>query len=45
MGGFVIAARMLDKARADPLGVNGEYNSYPCAASGLSFGRSPDSTP
>ncbi|HEX8280955.1 MAG TPA: DUF5069 domain-containing protein, partial [Chthoniobacterales bacterium] len=30
LGGFVIAARMLDKARADVLGTNGEYNFYPC---------------
>jgi hypothetical protein len=30
LGGFVIAARMLDKARADLLGINGEYNFYPC---------------
>ena len=30
LGGFVIAARMLDKARADLLGINGEYNYYPC---------------
>jgi hypothetical protein len=30
LGGFVIAARMLDKARADILGINGEYNIYPC---------------
>lgn len=30
LGGFVIAARMLDKARADVLGINGEYNFYPC---------------
>ncbi|MFL6516187.1 MAG: DUF5069 domain-containing protein [Chthoniobacterales bacterium] len=30
LGGFVIAARMLDKARADLLGSNGEYNFYPC---------------
>jgi hypothetical protein len=30
LGGFVIAARMLDKARADILGINGEYNYYPC---------------
>jgi len=30
MGGFVIAARMLDKARADLLGINDEYNFYPC---------------
>ena len=30
LGGFVIAARMLDKARADLLSINGEYNFYPC---------------
>jgi hypothetical protein len=30
LGGFVIAARMVDKARADLLGINGEYNFYPC---------------
>src|SRR5262249_32715135 len=30
LGGFVIAARMLDKARADLLGINGEYNFYLC---------------
>ena len=30
LGGFVIAARMLDKARADLLGITGEYNFYPC---------------
>jgi hypothetical protein len=30
LGGFVIARRMLDKARADLLGINGEYNFYPC---------------
>ncbi len=30
LGGFVIVARMLDKARADLLGINGEYNFYPC---------------
>ena len=30
LGGFVITARMLDKARADLLGSNGEYNFYPC---------------
>lgn len=30
LGGFVIAARMVDKARADLLGTNGEYNFYPC---------------
>ena len=30
LGGFVIGARMLDKARADLLGIHGEYNFYPC---------------
>ena len=25
LGGFVIAARMVDKARADLLGINGEF--------------------
>src|SRR5436305_14263734 len=30
LGGFVIAARMVDKARADLLGINGEYNFDPC---------------
>ena len=30
LDGFVIAARMLDKARADLLGIHGEYNYYPC---------------
>src|ERR1044072_3987036 len=30
LGGFVITARMLGKARADLLGVHGEYNFYPC---------------
>ena len=28
LGGFVIAARMLDKARADLLGIDGEYKFY-----------------
>jgi hypothetical protein len=30
LGGVVIAARMTDKARADLLGINGEYVFYPC---------------
>ena len=30
LGGFVIGARMLDKARADVLGIKGEYNYFPC---------------
>src|SRR6476660_4662067 len=29
-GGFVIAARMLDKERADLFGINGEYYFHPC---------------
>src|SRR5262249_9824810 len=43
LGGFVIAARMLDKARADLLGINGEYNFYPCGL-GAYFGNLPGST-
>jgi len=39
LGGFVIAARMLDKARAHLLGINGEYNFYPCGL-GAYFGHS-----
>ena len=30
LGGYVIAARSLDKARAFLLGMNGEYNFHPC---------------
>jgi hypothetical protein len=30
LGGFVIAARALDKFRADLLGMAGEYDYYPC---------------
>ncbi len=30
LGGFVVAARMVDKARADLLGIDGEYNFCPC---------------
>ncbi|MFV0415694.1 MAG: DUF5069 domain-containing protein [Chthoniobacterales bacterium] len=30
LGSFVIAARVVDKARADLLGINGEYNYHPC---------------
>lgn len=30
LGGFVIGLRMLDKARADLLGIQGEYNFFPC---------------
>ena len=41
LGGFVIAARMVDKARADLLGTNGEYNFYPCGLGACTFGSSP----
>ena len=34
LGGFVIAARMVDKARADLLGIHGEYSFYPCGLGG-----------
>jgi len=44
LGGFVIAARMLDKARADLLGINGEYNFYPCGLARI-FGNLPGSKP
>ena len=44
LGGFVIAARMLDKARADLLGINGEYNFYPCGL-GAFFWKFRDSMP
>jgi hypothetical protein len=37
LGGFVIAARMLDKARADLLGIDGEYNFYPCGLDAQKF--------
>ncbi|WAC18224.1 DUF5069 domain-containing protein [Luteolibacter sp. SL250] len=30
LGGYVIAARVVDKGRADLLGVLGEYNYHPC---------------
>lgn len=33
LGGFVIAARSLDKCRAFLLEINGEYNFYPCSLS------------
>ena len=29
LGGYVIAARSVDKCRAALLGINGEYNYYP----------------
>lgn len=33
LGGYVIAARSLDKCRAFLLGMNGEYNFHPCGLS------------
>jgi hypothetical protein len=30
LGGYVIAARCLDKCRASLVGLNGEYNFHPC---------------
>ena len=31
VGGFVIVGRCVDKCRASLLGINGEYNYWPCA--------------
>ena len=31
LGGYVIAARSVDKCRAFLLGINGEYNYWPCS--------------
>jgi len=31
LGGYVIAARCVDKCRAFLLGMNGEYNYWPCS--------------
>lgn len=31
LGGYVIAARCVDKCRASLLGMNGEYNYWPCS--------------
>lgn len=33
LGGYVIAARAVDKCRAFLLGMNGEYNYWPCSLS------------
>lgn len=33
LGGYVIAARTVDKCRAFLLGMNGEYNYWPCSLS------------
>src|SRR3977135_4156759 len=45
LGGYVIAARCVDKCRAFLLGMNGEYNYWPCslASQWFSFtGITPD---
>jgi len=35
LGGYVIAARSVDKCRAFLLGINGEYNFHPCGLAGF----------
>lgn len=45
LGGYVIAARCVDKCRAFLLGVNGEYNYWPCSLASQWFaftGITPD---
>ncbi|SPP64527.1 DUF5069 domain-containing protein [Nitrospira lenta] len=37
LGGYVIAARCVDKCRAFLLGINGEYNYWPCSLAGQWF--------
>lgn len=37
LGGFVIAARCVDKCRAFLLDINGEYNYWPCSLAGQWF--------
>ncbi len=37
LGGYVIGARCADKCRAFLLGMNGEYNYWPCSLAGLWF--------
>jgi len=37
LGGYVIAARSVDKCRAFLLGINGEYNHWPCSLAGQWF--------
>ncbi|MDR4466088.1 MAG: DUF5069 domain-containing protein [Nitrospira sp.] len=37
LGGYVIATRCLDKCRAFLLGMNGEYNYWPCSLAGQWF--------
>lgn len=45
LGGYVIGARCADKCRAFLLGINGEYNYWPCSLAALLFtftGINPD---
>jgi hypothetical protein len=45
LGGYVIAARCVDKCRAFLLGINGDYNYWPCSLAGQWFtfsGITPD---
>lgn len=37
LGGYVIGARCADKCRAFLLGINGEYNYWPCSLAALLF--------
>lgn len=37
LGGYVIAARCVDKCRAFLLGINGDYNYWPCSLAGQWF--------
>ena len=37
LGGYVIAARCVDKCRAVLLGINGEYNYWPCSLASQLF--------
>jgi hypothetical protein len=37
LGGYEIAARCVDKCRAFLLGMNGEYNYWPCSLAGQWF--------
>ncbi|MCC6141576.1 MAG: DUF5069 domain-containing protein [Nitrospira sp.] len=37
LGGYVIGARCADKCRAFLLGVNGDYNYWPCSLAGMLF--------
>jgi len=45
VGGYVIGARCADKCRAFLLGINGDYNYWPCSLAGMLFsftGITPD---